>query len=51
MLSNPFVWYYQTPTIMDAFDPMLALVFAVWIALGIAVPLIFAPTDLNNDKE
>lgn len=45
MFSNPFVWYYQTPTIMDTFDPMLALVFAVWIALGVAVPLIIAPTD------
>ena len=44
MLSQPFVWYYQTP-IMDAFDLVLALIFAVWIALGIAVPLIIAPTD------
>lgn len=40
---TPF-WYYQT-TIMDAIDPVLAIIFAVWIALGVAVPLIIAPTD------
>lgn len=30
---------------MDAIDPVLAIIFAVWIALGVAVPLIIAPTD------
>ena len=41
---TPF-WYYQT-TLMDIdFDPVLALVFAAWFVLGVAVPLIIAPEE------